>query len=118
MTVDVRKGEPGRKVPRFQRSVLGSRRDQLSDGAMERFDDRRGGEVDIELDFKRVEFAFQRQAGSSDRCKGSCRVIEHLLDWRDSLMLIERLKSAVHSRAGFDPLEPSPQVGEFRPRKI
>jgi hypothetical protein len=58
MTVDVRKGEPGRKVPRFQRSVLGSRRDQLSDGAMERFDDRRGGEVDIELDFKRSSLPF------------------------------------------------------------
>ena len=118
MTVDVRKGEPGRKVPRFQRSVPGpdainsmTERCSASTAA-------RGGEVDIELDFKRVEFAFQRQAGSSDRCRGSCRVIEHLLHWHDSLMLIERLKSAVHSRAGFDPLEPSPQVGEFRPRKI
>ncbi|WP_216856968.1 hypothetical protein, partial [Acidisoma sp. S159] len=77
----------------------------LQQNPMECFDGRPGGEVDIELDFKRVEFAFQRQARSSDRCKGSCSVIEHLLHWRDSLMLIERLKSAVHSRAGFDPLE-------------
>jgi hypothetical protein len=45
MTVDVRKGEPGRQVPRFQRSVLGSRRDQCSHGAMERFDGRRGARL-------------------------------------------------------------------------
>jgi hypothetical protein len=34
------------------------------------------------------------------------------------LNLVERLKPALHRGAAFDPLKPSPQIGELRPRKI